>query len=93
MNDTRMIDKVGEVAGDAKSRVREGYDWSKAKIHDLTVSSNQTIDKAKDTAGDLYRRGGEAVEYVRESAASRPFLTLAIAAAIGYGIGYFTRRR
>lgn len=92
MSEYGLRNRVGEFAEGTKGWVRNGYDWSRSRIPEIKMPT-ETIEKTKETAVGLYRRGGEAVDYARGGAASRPFLTLAAAAAIGYALGYLARRR
>lgn len=92
MMQCRLCDRVGEIAIGAIGWARDGFDWSRSRIQNIKTPT-EALEKTKETAVDLYRRGGRAVDYARGGAAARPFLTLGVAAAIGYGLGYLARRR
>jgi ElaB/YqjD/DUF883 family membrane-anchored ribosome-binding protein len=49
--------------------------------------------QAKEAASNLYERGSQSGEYVRQYAAEQPITALLIAAAIGYGLAYLIHRR
>jgi ElaB/YqjD/DUF883 family membrane-anchored ribosome-binding protein len=49
--------------------------------------------QAKEAASNLYERGSQSGEYVRQYAAEQPITALLIAAAIGYGLAFLIHRR
>jgi ElaB/YqjD/DUF883 family membrane-anchored ribosome-binding protein len=49
--------------------------------------------QAKEAASNLYERGSQSGEYVRQYAAEQPITALLIAAAIGYGLAYLIHWR
>jgi|SRR5215469_18555777 len=95
---------AGDAATQAAAGVKSAFDQGKTMVQDLQAGANSLARQASETgrqavaqAGEvmqgLAQQGSLAGEQVRRFVAEQPFAALAIACAIGYGLGYLIHRR
>lgn len=97
-----------EAAQGIAAQVQPALDQGKSMVQDLAKQASevgrQAVDQAgdflqnaapqaKEAASDLYQRGAQSGEYIRQYAAEQPVAALLIAGAIGYGLAYLIHRR
>lgn len=101
----KAADEAGRQAGAEGQPV---LDQGKSMVQDLANQASEVGRQAVGQAGDLlqnvapqateaasnlYQRGSQSGEYVRQYAAEQPIAALLIAGAIGYGLAYLVHRR
>jgi ElaB/YqjD/DUF883 family membrane-anchored ribosome-binding protein len=99
---------ANEAAQRVSVGAQPALDQGKAMVQDLASQASEVgrqavgqagellqnvAPQAKEAASNLYERGSQSGEYVRQYAAEQPVAALLIAAAITYGLGYLIHRR
>ena len=84
------LDQGKETVKDLASQASEAGAQAADRAGELL---QKVAPQAKEAASNLYERGSQSGEYVRQYAAKQPGASLLIAAAIGYGLAYLIHRR
>jgi ElaB/YqjD/DUF883 family membrane-anchored ribosome-binding protein len=85
-----VLDQGKSVVQDLANQASEVGRQAAGQAGDLL----QTVaPQAKEAASNLYQRGSQSGEYIRQYAAEQPVAALLIAGAIGYGLAYLIHRR
>ena len=99
---------ANEAAQRVGAQVHPALDKGKSMVQDLANQASEAgkqamgragellenvAPQAREAASNLYERGSQSGEYVRQYAVEQPLTALLIAGAIGYGLGYLIHRR
>jgi ElaB/YqjD/DUF883 family membrane-anchored ribosome-binding protein len=85
-----MLDQGKSIVQDLANQASEVGRQAVGQAGDLL---HNVAPQAKEAASNLYQRGSQSGEYVRQYAAEQPIAALLIAGAIGYGLAYLIHRR
>jgi ElaB/YqjD/DUF883 family membrane-anchored ribosome-binding protein len=88
-----FADQAQRVVGAAGDTVQQLGKQAGDTVQQLSKQADEIAGQARDFAGEAYRRGGQAADYVGGRVEQQPLASILLAFGIGYAISYLVHSR